>query len=196
LDGVNKGATQYLMWPLGDAAGTTVPTESTGNGTGLLTLAGIANGSAFGALAIPNLGAGTQLTLKDSLAATNGVTWPTFTFTYPTASLGFYSCWITPISASSKVTFSVALSGLARSLQFGYNAGTYFVRDGDAGTSATYVLTDFLPHFVSMGLTYSGTTLTLTLYVDGTSRGSTTYATALATIPYKAPTGIAVAAGV
>ena len=193
VDALNEGATQFILWPLDDAAGTIVPAESTGNAANLLVLSG-SNGSVFGSPAVDGLGAGTQLLLKDYLQPVSA--WPTFTFSYPATSLGFYSCWITPTTSTSKVTVSVSLSGLARSLQFGYSSGTYFVRDGDAGTTATYSLLDNSAHFVSMGLTYAGTTLTLTLYVDGTSRGSTTYATALASIPYKAPIGVTFAAGV
>ncbi len=194
VDAVNDGATTFLLWKLDDAVGTPVPAETTGDGSNLLSLSQT-NGSPFGATAISGLGAGTQLTLKDRLSPTGGSAWPVFDFGYTTTSLGFYSFWITPTNlTTSKITCAVSLSGLARSLQFGYNGTAFFIRDGDSGTSATYTLTNTLPHIVSMGLTYVGTTLTLTLYVDGTSRGTVNYGTSVSSFAYKAPTAITLTA--
>lgn len=197
-ESVLEGATPYLFWPLDDAAGTIVPVESIQAATGLLTLT-TTKGSTFGATAITGI-AGTQLTLKDSLASTSGTAWPTFDFTYPTTTLGFYSFWLTTITASTKVTASVSISGLARSLQFGYTSGAYFVRDGDTGTPATYTSADTGPHYVSMGLgsTYAASvwTITATLYVDGTSRGSIVYGSTPSTLTYRAPVGISITATV
>jgi hypothetical protein len=198
VDSINQGATPYLFWPLDDAAGTVLPRETTGSGTALLSLT-TTNGSAFGATAVPRLTSATQLTLKDTLKTPTGTVWPTFTFTYPTTTLGFYSFWITP-TASSKVTAAVNISGLARSFQFGYTGGAYFVRDGDAGTPATYTLADTGAHFVSVGLgtvfSAGNWTITATLYVDGTSRGSIVYGSTVASLPYRAPVAISLTATV
>ena len=197
VDEINKGATQFLMWPLADTAGLVVPAETTGNGPGLLTL-GITNGSTFGAAAATGLNVGTQLTLKDGLTATNGTVWPTFPFTYPTSSMGAYSFEITP-QTTSKVTCSVSLQGFPRSLQFGYLSGQFFVRDGDTGTPATFTLVDNALHFVTMAISTVFTsvwTATATLYVDGVSRGSIVYGSTFASLPYRAPTGVAMIATV
>lgn len=189
-DSINEGATQYLHFPLDDPAGTTSPREVTGAGTGILQLRG-ANGSAFGVAGIANL-AGTQLMLSDTISGSGGA-WPLFTFTYPTSTLGFYSFWITPVTATA-VTSEVFISGLARSFQFGYASGAFFVRDGSAGSVATYALADGQPHYVSMGLgsTFAAGnwTITATLYLDGTSQGSIVYGSAIPTLSYRAPVGI------
>jgi hypothetical protein len=198
VDSINAGATPYILFPLDDVAGTTTPRETANAGSGLLTLTG-SSGSAFGGAAIPGLSAATQLTLKDSLASPSGTIWPTFAFTYPTSSLGFYSFWITPVSGA-KITASVGISGLARTFQFGYTGGAYFVRDGDSGTPATYASVDTGPHFVSMGLgsTFAAGvwTITATLYVDGTSRGSIVYGSTPATLTYRAPVSMSLVASV
>ncbi len=193
VDAVQQGATSFLMWPLSDAVGVVAPLETTGNGVGLLQLVG-SSGSVFGSTAITGLTTATQLSLKDQLRSPSGAAWPTFPFVYTGTSAGFYSCWITPTNlTTSKVTVAVSLSGVATSMQFGYSSTAYFIRNGDAGTTATYTLTNVLPHFVSMGLSYSGTTLTMTLYVDGTSRG-TVAVTGVTTFAYRAPTAITVTA--
>lgn len=190
LDSIIDGASPLLMWELNDAVGSIVPASTVAVGAGLLTLSG-ANGSAFGAAAVTGLTTDTQLSLKDTLTPT--AAWPTFTFTYPTTSLGFYSFWVTPES-TSKITAAVSLSGFARTLQFGFNAGNYFVRDGDSGTTANYALSGSDPHFVTMGVSSafaaSVWTVTLTLYVDGTSRGTVTYADTFTSLPYRAPLGV------
>lgn len=197
VDEINKGATQFLMWPLADVAGTVVPAETTGNGAGLLAL-GTTNGSVFGAPAATGLNAGTQLTLKDGLTPTNSAVWPTFPFVYPTSSLGAYTFEITP-QTGSKAICAVSLQGFPRSLQFGYLAGQFFVRDGDTGTPATFTQVDNALHFVSMAITSVFTTvwtITATLYVDGISRGSIVYGTTFAALPYRAPTGVSLIATV
>lgn len=198
VDSILAGATPYLLWPLDDAVGTGTPRETVQGSTNLLALT-TASGSAFGAAAVTGLAGATQLTLKDSLAASSGTAWPTFAFTYPTASLGFYSFWITPVSGS-KITASVAISGLARTFQFGYTGGAYFVRDGDSGTPATFSSSDAGPHFVSIGLgtTFAAGSWTIiaTLYVDGISRGSITYGSSVASLTYRAPVGMSLIATV
>ena len=197
VDSINQGATRFLMYPLDDAAGTVIPREVTGAGVGLLTLVGTA-GSTFATAAVTGLTT-TQLTLKDSLTTVAGTVWPVFPFVYPTTSLGFYSFWITP-TILAKIVGAVSISGLIRTLQFGYVTGNYFVRDGDSGTSATFASTDTGPHFVSMGLGTSFAagvwTITATLYVDGVSRGSIVCATTPTALAYRAPVAVTLIATV
>lgn len=93
----------------------------------------------------------------------------------------------------------MSLQGFPRSLQFGYLAGQFFVRDGDTGTPATFTQVDNALHFVSMAITSVFTTvwtITATLYVDGISRGSIVYGTTFAALPYRAPTGVSLIATV
>ena len=198
VDTILKGATPYLEWPLDDAAVVTTPAISpsiTTLAAGLLTLT-TKNGSVFGAAAVPNLGGATTLSLLDSLTTPTGVVWPIFPFIYPTSSMGFYNFQLTPL-LTSKITATVSLQGFPRSLQFGYTLGSFFVRDGDTGTPATWATTDVSPHFVTMGLTTVFTTvwtITATLFVDGVSRGSIVYGTTFATLPYRAPVGMTLSA--
>lgn len=196
IESLTDGGTPLLFWPLDDENPTVSPRETASVLSGLLTLT-TTNGSSFGATAL-DVSEGTQLTLKDSLAS-SGSLLPTFDFTYPTSTLGFYNFWITPTSAS-KITCSVGISGLARTFQFGYNGTEYFVRDGDAGTSDTWGSTDTGPHFVSMGLgtvyAASNWDITATLYVDGVSRGSIVYGSAVASLPYRAPVSLTLRATV
>lgn len=195
LDSLSDAATPYLLWKLDDAAGTTVPVESVGSGVGL-TLSG-ANGSVFGSAAISGLNGETQLSLRDNLASTGGNAWPVLPFAYESNSLGFYSFWVTP-QTTSKVTASVSLSGFENSLQFGFNAGTYFVREGDTGGSA-WLSTDTTatPHFLSMGLTSSYDTVWRVqayLYLDGVVIGEIQYSATFASLTYLAPTGLSLTA--
>lgn len=193
VDSIEDGATPFLLWPLSDDPGTTTPDETAAPSVvnPLLRLTG--STSAFGASAIDAIGE-TQLTLLTSLSQ-SGV-WPVFDFDYTADTLGAYSFWFTN-TGSSEVVAAISLTGLARTIQFGYVSGEFFVRDGDSGTPATYALVDTEPHLVAVALSSvytSAWTITATLYVDGTSRGSIDYGDTVASLDYRAPTALALTA--
>jgi hypothetical protein len=174
-DGINQGATTYLLWELSEQAGDGQAAEQNHNPFGSLVL-GSRLGSAFGfeiadGLATTGASLAGNTTGLDILAGINsgGTQFP-----YPTSSMGHWGVWLIP-KQSSGLGVALRFNGLDAPIQFGIDInGNYFVAAGD-GALTQYAAPSFgTAHFLSIGVgtvfTAGAWVITTTLYVDGTAQ--------------------------
>jgi hypothetical protein len=179
------GSAPYLYWPLSDLVGATIAAEISGNGQPSLSYStnfvGQIPAPTFGITGVPAVGGATQMQITTNVSTIGFETDPNNakfgTIPYATNSMGFWGVWVTPTVLPSVLQISFAPAGLLSSIQFGIFSGRFFAQAGNA--SPVYASTPpvaGVPHYVAIGITtISTTSITVTLYLDGTSQGSVVY---------------------
>lgn len=182
-DGAVRAATPYAYWPLTDSANSAAALESSGNSQPPLSSSSGANGQSlypiFGATGVPAVGA-SQLEM-DGPTATAPFYYSTVsafsTIPYSGTSMGFWNCWITSSVGSCRSLVNVRISGLGSPITFGVETGYYYLQPGTGnppGFSTTPAPPN-VPTLVSIGVTLSGTAMTVTLYLNGQAQFSKPY---------------------
>lgn len=194
------GSTQaWLYWPLTDPATSGQAAEKSGNnGPALQPDPVSAPLTTFGvAPTAPT--ADTQATFTNTAAQVQY--WETAaafpTINYPAGTYGAWGFWVTPQTGNFWAELDVYLANGNQINLYALNQGSgvrvNFVTTG--GSVTTQQSWTSGPHYVAGTITYSGTTFTLTLYVDGVSVGSTTYTATGVTNSGMQPTNLRIAIG-
>lgn len=176
-DGVAE-ANAWLWWPMDDPATVTSAAEKSGNGGPALDSFAATSGllamvMTFGVSATGPTGNQLQLAQQSALTATAATNGAFPTITYPAGSFGYWGLWVTP-AAQFALVLRVSLAG-GKNIKVHMSAGSAWVEvtgTGIATPTAAMTGQVGVAHYIAVGLAYSGSTLTVTLYVDGVSAAS------------------------
>lgn len=174
----------WLWWPMDDPATATSAAEKSGNGgpsieafapgTGLppsvMTFGVAATGPTGDQLQFSQTSAGT-VTAATYYPA--GLSSPFPTITYPAGGFGYWGLWVTP-EAPFALIVRASLAG-SKDVQLHLATGSVWAELTGTGVATPMVSMDATvgnAHYVAVGLGYSGSTLTITVYVDGVAVAS------------------------
>ncbi|WP_426515098.1 hypothetical protein ACPPVQ_10785 [Diaminobutyricibacter sp. McL0618] len=198
-------AQAYLFWPFNDAISSPTAAETSGNnGPALYPDASFPASTSFGVaasaptsdtqvqLAIPSPGLGPAF--LGTNAGHGNLPFPLIT--YPAGSYGYWGFWVTPAAPSFDIELDVHMQNgwsiaLSAAQLGGDQVGVNFA--GPAGAPSLFLPFPWLQgvaHYVATGITYSGTTFTGTLYVDGVAVSSGSWTAAGVTNAAMQPTSV------